>query len=142
PYTTLFRSVILLHPLLVLLRRRLLHGVEQLLAELGGRARRLRVRDLDVVVAHAVRLGPFLVIAGAGRLAPGHGDAGLAAAAPAGLLRQLLHRILELGELLDRLLLSRLPASRLAAVEVLLGAAHPILGLLQHLLVLGTEDGE
>src|SRR5205807_10647854 len=76
--------VVLRHPLLVLLRRRLLHGVEQLLAELGGRARRLRVRYRDVVVAHAVRLGPFLVIAVAGRLAPAHGDAALADAAPAG----------------------------------------------------------
>ena len=92
-------------------------------------------------MADAVRLRPFLVIAVAGRFAPGHRDAALTAAL-AGLFRQLLHRVLELGELLDRLLFPRLPAPRLSTVEVLLGAAHPVLRLLQHLLVLGAEDGE
>src|SRR5204863_75529 len=73
--------VVLLHPLLVLLRRRLLHRVEELLAELRGPTRRLRVGDLDAVVADAVRF-LALALAGKGILEP---------------LDDLLQRLLRLG---------------------------------------------
>src|SRR5436190_17399713 len=92
--------VVLPHPVLVLLRRRLLHRVEQLLAELGRAAARLGVGDLDLLAADAVAVVAGLVALLAARLAPGHGDA--AALTLAALLRHLLHRLLELLQLLQR----------------------------------------
>src|SRR5262249_7794192 len=93
----------------------------------------------DVVVAHVVRLLAVVLVALALRLAPRHRDAG-PRALPLVLLRQLLHRVLELLQLLQRLLLTGLPAARLAPGQPLLRLPHPVLRLLQHLLVLRSED--
>src|SRR5207245_722415 len=130
--------VILLHALLVLLRRLLLHRVEQLLAELLRPAPSFGIGDLDLLRVHVAR---FVLALLAGWLAPGHRHPRPALALPSGLLGHLLHGVLELLQLLERLLLAGLRAARLALAQPLLRAPHPLLGLLQHLLVLGSEDG-
>src|SRR5207302_3464024 len=131
--------VILLDALLVLLRRLLLHRVEQLLAELLRPAARLRVGDLHLARIHVSRVVLALIAA---RLSPRHRHAWPALSLAPGLLGELLHRVLELLQLLDRLLLTGLRAARLTLTQPLFRAPHALLGLLEHLLVLRPEDGD
>src|SRR5207237_9709381 len=130
--------VILLDALLVFLRRLLLHRVEQLLAQLRRAAASLRVVDLHLARVHVSGIVLALLAA---RLAPRHRHARPALSLATGLLGQLLHRVLDLLQLLDGLLLAGLRAAWLALTQPLLGAPHPLLRLLEHLLVLRPEDG-